>query len=72
MKRFMFMCFLALGGLSASVAAAQTPEQIREAQALLERADYNPGPVDGVWGGRTEAALIGFLAERSEAFDGEL
>lgn len=55
-----------------SQANAQTPEQIREAQSLLIRVDRNPGPVDGRWGQRTEAALVDFLAERGLKFDGEL
>jgi peptidoglycan hydrolase-like protein with peptidoglycan-binding domain len=59
-----FSCF--------SQAKAQTTEQIREAQSLLIRADRNPGPADGTWGKRTEAALVDFLAEQELNFDGQL
>jgi peptidoglycan hydrolase-like protein with peptidoglycan-binding domain len=55
-----------------SQANAQTAEQVREAQSLLIRVDRDPGPVDGVWGKRAEAALVDFLAERGLTFDGEL
>lgn len=53
-------------------ASAQTAEQIREAQSLLIKVDRNPGPADGAWGQRTEAALADFLAERGLKFDGAL
>lgn len=56
----------------AEVSQAQAPDEVREAQSLLIRVDRNPGPVDGVWGRRTEAALEDFLAERGLDFDGEL
>ncbi len=46
--------------------------EIREAQSLLYRADFNPGPIDGVWGRRTEAALIEFLETKGQEYDGEL
>jgi peptidoglycan hydrolase-like protein with peptidoglycan-binding domain len=58
--------------LIAESSPAQTPDEVREAQSLLIRVDRNPGPVDGVWGRRTEAALVDFLAERGLDFDGEL
>jgi peptidoglycan hydrolase-like protein with peptidoglycan-binding domain len=55
-----------------SHAPAQTVDEIREAQQLLIRVDREPGPVDGVWGRRTESALVDFLAERGIRFDGAL
>ncbi len=72
MKFLIAISALALTLTTPLAAPAQTSEQIREAQALLVRTDRNPGPIDGVWGGRTEAALIDFLTEQGEAFDGEL
>jgi peptidoglycan hydrolase-like protein with peptidoglycan-binding domain len=67
----LFVCAL-LCLACVSQANAQTAEQIREAQSLLIRVDRNPGPADGAWGKRTEAALVDFLAERRLTFDGEL
>jgi peptidoglycan hydrolase-like protein with peptidoglycan-binding domain len=34
--------------------------RVREVQRLLRRIGYRPGPVDGLFGPRTEAAVIGF------------
>lgn len=34
-----------------------TPHAIRALQTMLKEAGYDPGPIDGAWGGRTAAAL---------------
>lgn len=66
-----FVAFFILTAASTSV-FAQSSSQIREAQTLLYQADYNPGPIDGEWGRRTEAALIEFLQDQGLNYDGEL
>ncbi|WP_459998416.1 peptidoglycan-binding domain-containing protein [Paradesulfitobacterium aromaticivorans] len=33
---------------------------VQELQVLLQRLGYNPGPVDGIFGARTEQAVIQF------------
>jgi CubicO group peptidase (beta-lactamase class C family) len=53
-------------------AFSQNYHEVREAQTLLYRADYNPGPIDGKWGSRTETALVEFLKEQGVIFDGTL
>lgn len=60
--------------ISGAVTAQDLPtyHEIREAQSLLYRADFNPGPIDGVWGSRTEAALVAFLDRQGVEYDGEL
>lgn len=40
---------------------------IRNHQQILDRAGYDPGPVDGVWGPMTEAASRAFIAARGTA-----
>ena len=45
---------------------------VRIAQQLLTELGYNPGPVDGSYGGKTEQALIKFYAAQNKKFDGEL
>ena len=45
-------------------------DQVRAVQRRLRTADQRPGPVDGVFGPRTEAAVIGFQAETGLAADG--
>ena len=59
---------LAAGGAEAALTLAQAadagpppPRAIREAQELLGRLGYAPGPVDGVWGRRTGQAFQSFL-----------
>lgn len=51
---------------------SQTLDEVREAQTLLYQADYKPGPIDGKWGRRTEAALVAFLQDKELEYDGEL
>lgn len=66
--------FLTSIAISSAVAAQDLPtyHEIREAQSLLYRADFKPGIIDGVWGRRTETALIAFLEGQGVQYDGEL
>ena len=66
--------FLTSIAVSSAVTAQESPtyHEIREAQSLLYQADFNPGPIDGVWGGRTEVALIAFLERQGVQYDGDL
>jgi hypothetical protein len=43
---------------------------VRHLQQLLLAAGYSPGPLDGVWGPRTEAALVAFQGERGLTEEG--
>ncbi len=43
---------------------------IREIQAALAGAGYLPGPIDGVWGRQTAAAVRAFQKDRGLAVDG--
>ena len=45
---------------------------VDESQKLLNQLGYNAGSVDGVYGGKTERALIQFYKDRSGKFDGKL
>ena len=47
----------------ASATAGPPPEAIREAQELLARLGYAPGPADGVWGQNTVRAYRAFLRD---------
>jgi len=47
-------------------------EDVLLAQELLTKLGYNPGSVDGSYGGKTEQALIKFYASQNKKFDGEL
>ena len=52
---------VAADALPAEDAALQ--DAVREAQELLARLGYDPGPVDGTWGTRSEMAYRAFLRE---------
>jgi hypothetical protein len=39
-------------------------EQVREAQSILKKLGLNPGPIDGLLGPQTKAALLQFQASR--------
>lgn len=45
---------------------------VDESQKLLNQLGYNAGSVDGIYGGKTERALIKFYKDRSKKFDGRL
>lgn len=38
------------------------PEHVRELQEALAKAGYDPGPIDGIFGPRTKAALRKYVA----------
>jgi peptidoglycan hydrolase-like protein with peptidoglycan-binding domain len=52
--------------------AAPTPERYREIQQVLTEKGYYSGPVNGVWGAESVAALKRFQAENNLAPDGKL
>jgi hypothetical protein len=47
-----------------------TGEDVRELQSLLQRAGFDPGGVDGIFGAGTETAVKSFQAARGLAVDG--
>lgn len=51
------MRFLAPAFVGLTLATALHAEEVRPLQELLADASCNPGPIDGMWGGRTERAL---------------
>ena len=55
--------------LSHSIAQAGV---VDESQKLLNQLGYNAGSVDGIYGGKTERALIQFYKDRAGKFDGRL
>ena len=51
---------------------SEASELILNAQKQLKEAGYNPGPLDGMWGGKTESALKKFQQARGLQITGEL
>ena len=49
-------------GATSKAASKQTPEHVRELQQALIKAGYDPGPVDGIFGPQTKAALGKYVA----------
>lgn len=43
---------------------------VMEAQIALRNAGHDPGPIDGIWGNRTQASVLAFQAERGLQVDG--
>jgi len=68
----MVMAPLLLGGMLAMSASAgeaskprsKTPSSthVREVQEALQKSGYDPGPIDGIMGPRTKAALRNYIA----------
>ncbi|WP_319825915.1 peptidoglycan-binding domain-containing protein [Thalassovita sp.] len=47
-------------------------EDTRDVQQILSALGYNPGPLDGLWGGSTARALEAYAASEGLAFEGAL
>ncbi len=45
---------------------------VHEAQKMLTKLGYAPGPVDGAYGGKTKRALIKYYKAKNKKFDGKL
>lgn len=43
--------------------AAYTPEEVRHVQTLLTFLDFNPGPIDGLFGQKTSSAIRSFQSD---------
>ena len=71
-KLFASVCLVSVSFLFTSELAAQTSNEILEAQQRLSFAGYDPGPEDGLWGRKTEDALKVFLLDQGLSFDGLL
>ena len=67
---------LDLGWISSETDSASTTssspdsQHIKEAQQLLSELGYDPGPIDGIWGPRTESALRKFQGDFGLKEDG--
>jgi len=65
----LFASFVVLPGQATALERNAT---IHEIQTRLESRGFNPGPIDGLWGGRTERALKGFQKEKGLPVTGRL
>ena len=63
---------LCIWPLSAYPGQPLTPAQIQQAQARLKALGLDPGPVDGVLGAQTEAALRAYQQQRGLPVSGQL
>ena len=43
--------------VSSSNGLAQSGDNVREAQQVLQQLGYSPGTADGIWGAKTEKAI---------------
>ncbi|MHA1941808.1 MAG: peptidoglycan-binding domain-containing protein [Candidatus Hodarchaeales archaeon] len=61
-------------GLSSEIVYSQSDDKatVFKTQKKLQELGYNPGPLDGIWGKRTESALKRFQHDNSLAMTGKL
>jgi peptidoglycan hydrolase-like protein with peptidoglycan-binding domain len=58
--------------LTATGASAQAAPDIQRAQQALKQAGHDPGPIDGVMGARTRAALEAYQKQQGLEASGQL
>jgi peptidoglycan hydrolase-like protein with peptidoglycan-binding domain len=68
----MFRYLVAAAVIVLGVQQASAADDVAQAQLLLRILGYDPGPVDGSYGGKTGEALTAFYAARGGAYDGTL
>ena len=70
MYKYVIIFFLLFSSLLPNIGLSFN--DIMKAQNILTELGYEPGPVDGVWGGKTKKALNNFYQEKNKKFDGIL
>ncbi len=66
----MVLVLLMATGAMAVLRRGDRGPAITSLQLNLQNAGYNPGPIDGVFGGQTEAAILAFQRDRGLEVDG--
>ena len=66
--RILVILFFGLSFFSNPVIA----NNVLEAQKMLTKLGYAPGPIDGAYGGKTNRALIEYYKAKNKKFDGKL
>ncbi|MGZ5038695.1 MAG: peptidoglycan-binding domain-containing protein [Usitatibacter sp.] len=59
-------------GASAGTMSTQDKDLVRQVQQTLQSKGYSPGPIDGQWGNRTQAALKKFQQSQGTQASGSL
>ena len=72
MRKLLASSALALSLCVAPVAFGQSHNSVRDAQQALKDKGFDPGPVDGVMGPKTHAAIRSYQEKNSLAADGRL
>ena len=71
MRKLMFSSVLAAAMLCTGAnLLAQGSEPVRQAQQTLKDKGYDPGPIDGSFGTRTESAVRAYQSQHSLTADG--
>ena len=66
--KFSSICILTISFFSNPVNA----NDVLEAQKMLTKLGYAPGPIDGAYGGKTKRALDEYYKDKNKKFDGKL
>ena len=64
----LFSFIICIFGILAHVSNAN---EIKQIQTLLSELGYNPGPLDGVYGSKTQASLQNYYFDRNKVYDGK-
>ena len=72
MRKLLVSSTLALGLCFAPIVLAQGSDTVRNAQQALKDKGFDPGPVDGIMGPRTHAAIRSYQDKNSLEADGRL
>jgi len=64
--------FISFAGLMPPDIAAAYDQTVYQIQIKLKDLGYNPGPLDGIWGQKTEEAVKGFQRDNGLAATGEI
>jgi len=72
MRKYIATTIILLAGLSISAFSQTCDMTVRKAQDILTEQGYNPGTIDGLWGGKTSRAVRSYQADNNLRKTGKL
>ena len=71
LTRLLIMIFVICIFFWSALASVENRIDVERVQTILKELCYNPGPIDGVWGPKTEGEIYSLFSKFNKIYDGE-